>query len=330
MSNSDTAAFDVGTADPAAVIDAGRPTWRDYYTMTKPRVVMLMLVCSTVGMFLAVPGMVPWEPLVFGTLGIALVAASAAAVNHIADARIDARMARTESRPMAEGRVNFTQGVWFAGTLGLLGMAILYFLVNPITAWLNLASWVGYGLIYTLWLKRATPQNIVIGGLFGAAPPLFGWAAVSNSVDPGALLLVLIIFAWTPPHFWALAIERKDEYASVDVPMLPVTHGEAYTRLHIFLYTIILLVATMLPFAIGMSGLIYLASALALGGGFMYWAASLLRNKNPAAPMETFRYSIWYLLLLFVALLVDHYYLIAWVPADAVLPSAAPVQMTPI
>ena len=326
MSNSDTAALDAGSV----AVDLAGPTWRDYYTMTKPRVVMLMLVCAIVGMFLAVPGMVPWQPLVFGTLGIALVAASAAAVNHIADARIDAKMARTESRPMAEGRVSFRQGALFAGVTGLIGFAVLFFLVNPITAWLNLASWVGYGLIYTLFLKRATPQNIVIGGLFGAAPPLFGWAAVSNSVDPGALLLVLIIFAWTPPHFWALALERKDEYAAVDVPMLPVTHGEAYTRLHIFLYTVILVLATLLPFAIGMSGLIYLASALALGGGFLYWAVSLLRNKNPAAPMEMFRYSIRYLLLLFVALLVDHYYLLAWVPVDAVVPSAAPVQMTPI
>jgi len=305
-------------------------TWRDYYQMTKPRVVMLMLVCAVVGMFLAVPGMVPWPPLVFGTIGIALVAASAAAVNHIADAQIDARMSRTEHRPVAEGRVSMRNGLWFAAITGIVGMLVLYFLVNPVTAWLNLASWVGYGLVYTLFLKRATPQNIVIGGLFGAAPPLFGWAAVSNSIEPGALLLVLIIFAWTPPHFWALALERKDEYADVGVPMLPVTHGEAYTRLHIFFYTIILVLATLLPFAIGMSGLIYLAAALALGGGFMYWAVALLRNRNPRAPMETFRYSIWYLLFLFVALLIDHYYLLAWVPADMVTPSAAPVQMTPL
>jgi protoheme IX farnesyltransferase len=259
---------------------------------------------------------VPADALVFGTLGIALVAASAAAVNHLADAEIDARMARTEARPVATGRVRFGAGVAFAATIGLVGMLVLYFLVNPLTAWLNLASWVGYGLVYTLWLKRATPQNIVIGGLFGAAPPLFGWTAVTNSVEPGALLLVLIIFAWTPPHFWALALDRKDEYAKVGVPMLPVTHGEAFTRLHIFFYTLILLAVSLLPFAIGMSGWLYLAGALALGAGFVYWAVVLLINRNRRAPIETFRYSIVYLMVLFVALVVDHY-LIA-VPAGPV------------
>jgi protoheme IX farnesyltransferase len=203
--------------------------------------------------------------------------------------------------------VGLLQGLAFSAALGITGMLILYFLVNPLTAWLNLASWAGYGLLYTLFLKRATPQNIVIGGLFGAAPPLFGWAAVTNSIDPGALLLVLIIFAWTPPHFWALALERKDEYASVNVPMLPVTHGEAYTRLHILLYTLIMVAVSLLPFAIGMSGWLYLAGALALGGGFIYWAIVLLANRNPRAPMETFRYSIVYLMALFVILLVDHH-----------------------
>ena len=281
--------------------------WRDYIEMTKPRVVLLMLLCALVGMFLAVPGMVPVDILVFGLLGIALVAGSAAVINHIADAEIDARMARTQSRPVATGRVGMIQGLVFSAVLGIAGMLVLYFFVNPLTAWLNLASWVGYGLIYTLYLKRATPQNIVIGGLFGAAPPLFGWAAVSNTVDPGGLLLVLIIFAWTPPHFWALALERKEEYASVGVPMLPVTHGERYTRLHIFYYTLILLAVSMLPFAIGMSGLLYLAGALALGAGFLYWAVVLLLNKNPRAPMETFKYSIVYLGVLFIVLLADHY-----------------------
>ncbi|MGI9323997.1 MAG: heme o synthase [Pseudomonadales bacterium] len=299
------------------------PSWRDYYEMTKPRVVMLMLLCAVVGMFLAVPGMVPLNALVFGTLGIALVAASAAAVNHIADAEVDARMARTEQRPVATGRVSTAQGLIFAAVLGSVGFAMLYALVNPLTAWLNAASWVGYGLIYTLFLKRATPQNIVIGGLFGAAPPLFGWAAVTGTVEPGALLLVLIIFAWTPPHFWALALDRKEEYASVDVPMLPVTHGEAYTRLHIFFYTLILFAASLLPFAIGMSGLVYLAGAIALGAGFLYWAIVLLRNRNPRAPIETFRYSIWYLMLLFVLLLVDHY--ITLVPVA----SSVPLEMVP-
>lgn len=281
--------------------------WRDYLELTKPRVVLLMLLCALVGMFLAVPGMVPLDALVFGITGIALVAGSAAVVNHLADAEIDARMARTRRRPVATGRVGLTQGLAFSAVLGVTGMAILYFLVNPLTAWLNLASWVGYGLIYTLFLKRATPQNIVIGGLFGAAPPLFGWTAVTNSVDPFPLLMVLIIFAWTPPHFWALALERKDEYADVDVPMLPVTHGEAFTRLHIFLYTVIMVAISLLPFAIGESGWLYLAAALALGAGFLYWAVALVRNRDPRAPMETFKYSIVYLMLLFVALLADHY-----------------------
>ena len=281
--------------------------WRDYLEMCKPRVVLLMLLCALAGMYLATPTAVPLATLVLGLLGIGLVAGSAAVVNHIADAHIDARMARTQNRPMATGRVGATQGIVFSAVIGIAGMLILWFGVNPLTAWLNLASWIGYGLIYTFWLKRATPQNIVIGGLFGAAPPLFGWTAVTNSVDPGGLLLVLIIFAWTPPHFWALALDRKDEYAKVGVPMLPVTHGESFTRLHILLYTIILVLSTILPFAIGMSGVIYLAGALALGAGFLYWAIMLVRNTNPRAPIETFKYSILYLGLLVVFLLVDHY-----------------------
>ncbi|TDJ26837.1 MAG: protoheme IX farnesyltransferase [Gammaproteobacteria bacterium] len=286
-------------------------SWRDYLEMCKPRVVLLMLLCALAGMFLAVPGMVPLDVIVFGLVGIGLVAGSAAAVNHIADAQIDARMARTQARPVAMGRIGTAQGLAFSMVLGVLGMLLLYFLVNPLTAWLNLGSWVGYGIIYTLFLKRATPQNIVIGGLFGAAPPLFGWAAVTNSVEPGALLLVLIIFAWTPPHFWALALDRKEEYASVDVPMLPVTHGEAYTRLHIFYYTLILLVVSLLPFVIGMSGWLYLAGAIGLGAGFVYWAVVLLINKNPRAPIETFKYSIIYLMALFAVLLIDHYFVVA-------------------
>ena len=285
-------------------------SWRDYLEMCKPRVVLLMLLCAVAGMFLAVPGMVGLDVLVFGLVGIGLVAGSAAAVNHIADAEIDARMARTETRPVATGRITMVQGITFSAVLGVSGLLLLYVLVNPLTAWLNLASWVGYGLIYTLFLKRATPQNIVIGGLFGAAPPLFGWAAVTNSVEPGALLLVLIIFAWTPPHFWALALDRKEEYAKVDVPMLPVTHGEAYTRLHIFYYTLILVAVSLLPFAIGMSGWLYLAGAIGLGAGFLYWAVVLLKNKNPNAPIETFKYSIVYLMVLFSVLLVDHYFVV--------------------
>ncbi|MFT7685994.1 MAG: protoheme IX farnesyltransferase [Candidatus Azotimanducaceae bacterium] len=286
-----------------------RPSWRDFYEMCKPRVVMLMLLCSLVGMFLATPGMVPWDILILGNLGIALVAGSAAAMNHLVDSKIDADMARTKARPMAQGRVSNLQGSIFVGVTGILGIAILAIFINPLTAWLNLGSWIGYGIIYSLYLKRATPQNIVIGGVFGAAPPLFGWTAVTNSLDGGGLILALIIFAWTPPHFWALAIERKNEYAKVDVPMLPVTHGVAYTKLHILLYTIIMILVTMMPYIIGMSNIIYLFSAIALGAGFLYWSLVLLKGDNRGAPMKTFRYSIVYLMLLFVALLLDHYLL---------------------
>ncbi len=282
-------------------------SWRDYLEMCKPRVVLLMLLCAIVGMFLATPGMVPVEILVLATLGIGLVAGSAAVVNHIADAELDARMARTAARPVATGRIGVVQGLLFSALLGVTGIVILHVWINPLTAWLNLASWVGYGLVYTLFLKRATPQNIVIGGLFGAAPPLFGWTAVTGAVEPGGLLLVLIIFAWTPPHFWALALDRKEEYASVDIPMLPVTHGDRYTRLHIFFYTLILIASSLLPFGIGMSGWLYLAGAIGLGAGFLYWSIVLLKNRNPRAPMATFRYSIAYLGALFGFLLIDHY-----------------------
>ena len=289
--------------------------WRDYYEMTKPRVVMLMLLCTLVGMFLATSGMVPLDILIFGNLGVALVAASAAALNHLVDASIDAKMARTRDRPIAQGRVSNFQGAVFVGVTGIAGMAILTFLVNPLTAWLNLASWIGYGIIYTVYLKRATPQNIVIGGLFGAAPPLFGWTAVTNSIDGGGLLLVLIIFAWTPPHFWALAIDRLEEYAEADVPMLPITHGVEYTKFHILLYTIIMIIVTILPYLIGMSNWLYLISAIALGAGFLYWSLAMIYGKNERAPIETFRYSIVYLMLLFLALLVDHYLLpVTYIP----------------
>ena len=300
-------------SDPNTLLDnplsQTTPGWRDYLEMCKPRVVLLMLLCSLVGMFLATPGMVPWNILIFGNLGIALVAGSAAAMNHLMDVRIDTVMARTRNRPMVLGKVSNTQGAIFIGVTGVLGMAILAILVNPLTAWLNLASWVGYGIVYTVYLKRATPQNIVIGGIFGAAPPLFGWTAVTNSIDPGGLLLVLIIFAWTPPHFWALAIDRMEDYKKADIPMLPVTHGEAYTKLHILLYTIIMIIVSILPFLIGMSNILYFISALALGAGFLYWSLVLYKGNNRKAPMETFRYSILYLGLLFLALLLDHYIL---------------------
>ena len=281
--------------------------WRDYLELCKPSVVALMMLTAVIGMFLATPGMVPWQVLVFGNLGIALCAASAAAVNHLVDRRIDAVMARTRARPMVRGAVDTRHAIAFAAVIGVAGMAILMVLVNPLTAWLTLASLVGYAFIYTFWLKRATPQNIVIGGLAGAAPPLLGWTAVTNEVHGYALLLVLIIFAWTPPHFWALAIHRKEEYAKVEIPMLPVTHGEKHTALHVLLYTLILIAVTLLPFATGMSGPLYLLGAVVLGLGFLYWAVLLMIGKDPRVPMQTFWYSIIYLMALFVVMLLDHY-----------------------
>lgn len=283
------------------------PSWRDYLKMCKPRVVALMLLTSVIGMFLATPGMVPLDVLIFGNLGIALGAGSAAAINHIVDRRVDAVMARTHNRPIAQGRVSLQQAITFAIVIGVLGIGMLALLVNPLTAWLTLASLIGYAFIYTGWLKRATPQNIVIGGISGAVPPLLGWTSVTDSLDPNALLLVLIIFAWTPPHFWALAIHRKDEYAKVEIPMLPVTHGERYTTLHILLYTLIMVAVTLLPFVTGMSGILYLVSAVLLGLGFLYWAVLLIIGSNPEAPLKTFKYSIYYLMALFAAMLVDHY-----------------------
>ena len=284
-----------------------RVTWRDYKELTKPNVVLLMILTSAIGMFMAVPGMVPLNALILGNLGIAMCAGAAAAVNHLVDQRIDQRMARTHKRPLAQGRLGVRQASLFALIMGGLGMAILLIWVNALTAWLTLASLLGYAFVYTMFLKRATPQNIVIGGLAGAAPPLLGWTAVTGEIHGHALLLVLIIFAWTPPHFWALAIHRREEYAAVDIPMLPVTHGVAFTKLHILLYTIIMFLITLLPYATRMSGPLYLLGAVVLGGGFLYWAIELMRDKNPNAPMETFRYSIIYLMALFVVMLVDHY-----------------------
>lgn len=284
-----------------------RASWQDYKELTKPNVVALMILTSIIGMFMAVPGMVPLDVLILGNLGIAMVAGAAAAVNHLVDQRVDQHMARTRNRPIAQGRIGAMQAGLFAFALGGLGMAILMIWVNALTAWLTLASLVGYAFVYTMFLKRATPQNIVIGGLAGAAPPLLGWTAVTGEVSGHALLLALIIFAWTPPHFWALAIHRKEEYAAVDIPMLPVTHGVAFTKLHIMLYTILMFLVTLLPFATRLSGPLYLLGAVVLGGGFLYWAVELLRDKNPRAPIETFRYSIVYLMALFVVMLVDHY-----------------------
>ena len=281
--------------------------WRDYFELTKPKVVALMMITSVVGMCLATRGWVGLDVLILGNLGIALCAGSAACINHLVDQEIDAKMSRTQGRPVATGKVAKINALAFAGALAAVGTAILVFYINALTAWLTLASLVGYAFIYTLWLKRATPQNIVIGGLAGAAPPLLGWTAVTGSIDPQALLLVLIIFAWTPPHFWALAIHRREEYAKVDVPMLPVTHGDKFTRLHIGLYTVILALITTMPFLIGMSGWIYAVGAGALNIGYLYWAVRLYFSSDDKDPMRSFGYSIWYLFGLFIVLLVDHY-----------------------
>lgn len=268
---------------------------------------MLMILTSLVGMFLAVPGMVPIDILILGNLGIALVAASGAVVNHLIDRKIDIMMKRTHNRPLPQGRVDARQTIVFAIALGVTGMGILLYWVNPISAWLTLASFVGYAFIYTGYLKHATPQNIVIGGLSGAMPPLLGWSAVTGTIEPDALVLVLIIFAWTPPHFWALAIHRKDEYAKSGVPMLPVTHGEFVTKVHIIVYTVVLVIVSVFPYFSGMSGLLYLASALVLGFGFLIWSGLLMFKPKPTTAMDTFKYSIVYLTVLFVALVVDHY-----------------------
>lgn len=283
--------------------------WSDFLELTKPRVVALMLLTALIGMCMAVPGLVPWEPLVYGNLGIGLCAGAAAAINHVVDERIDQEMSRTTNRPVAQGRVSQTEALVFAALLAISGTVLLAVTINVLTAVLTVASLVGYAFVYTMFLKRATPQNIVIGGLAGAAPPLLGWTAVTGEIHGHGLLLVLIIFAWTPPHFWALAIHRKEEYAAVGIPMLPVTHGNRFTALHILLYTVLMFLITLLPFATFLSGWIYAVSAVILGAVFLYWSIEILREKNPKAPMETFKYSINYLLLLFVAMLADHWIL---------------------
>ena len=281
--------------------------WRDYLELTKPRVVLLMLLTVVIGMLVAEPGLPGMAVMFYGNLGIALLSASAAVINHVVDHEVDARMARTRRRPVATGRVGTPDALGFSLTLGLGGMLVLIWKVNMLTAWLTLASLVGYAVIYTLFLKRATPQNIVIGGLAGAMPPLLGWTAVTGTVEANALLLVLIIFAWTPPHFWALAIHRKEEYAKTDIPMLPVTHGNRFTELHILLYTLMLIAASLMPVATGMSGIIYLVGATLLGLRFLQYAVRLLRGDDRRVALATFKYSITYLMLLFVVLLVDHF-----------------------
>ena len=281
--------------------------WRDYLALTKLRVVSLIVLTSVVGTLLSVPGFPPLVPLLLGNLGIGLAAMSAAAFNHVLDRRIDARMARTRNRPLPSGQLQPANAIWFAVALGTASMLILAAFVNALTAVLTFASLIGYAIIYTVWLKRATPQNIVIGGAAGAAPPVLGWAAVTGHIDPQALLLFLIIFTWTPPHFWALAIARRNDYAKADIPMLPVTHGVEFTRLHVLLYTLILAAVTLLPYVTGMTGLIYLAAALVLNARFLWLAVVLKISGRDDLPMRVFRFSINYLMWLFVALLVDHY-----------------------
>jgi protoheme IX farnesyltransferase len=292
-------------------------SWRDYLELCKPNVVALMILTSVIGMVLATQQSVPLSVLIFGNLGSALCAGSAAAVNHIVDRHVDDKMARTLNRPLAQGRITPRQAILFALITGLLGMAILLIFTNVLTAWLTLASLVGYAFIYTMFLKRATPQNIVIGGLAGAAPPLLGWTAVTGEIHHNALLLVLIIFAWTPPHFWALAVHRKDEYAKAKIPMLPVTHGERYTKINILLYTLLLIIVTTMPYLTGMFGWLYLVSSLLLGLGFLYWAIVMLRSEGGNSGMKTFQYSIVYLMVLFAVMLVDHYFIetVTYLPA---------------
>jgi len=281
--------------------------WQRYLELTKPKVVALITFTAIVGTLLASPGVPPWDALLFGNLGIALAAACAATLNHVLDRRIDAQMTRTRSRPLPMGRLSERNALIFAAVLGVAAMSVLAFLVNLLTAALTFLSLIGYAVIYTLWLKRATSQNIVIGGAAGAAPPVLGWTAVTGHVDADALLLFLIIFAWTPPHFWALAIARRDDYARAGIPMLPVTHGIAYTRLQVLLYTVLLTVVTLLPYLTRMSGLLYLCAALVLNGFFLYYALALKITRRAGMPMRVFRFSVTYLMWLFAALLADHY-----------------------
>lgn len=284
-------------------------TWRDYYEITKPRVVALLVLTALVGMCLSVPGVIPWQVLIPAMLGIGMLSSAAAAINHIVDQRIDSEMGRTFNRPMPNGRISQSNAILFAAGLAVVGFVILYGLVNPLTAWLTFAGLLGYGFVYTMYLKRATPQNITIGGLAGAIPPLLGWTAMTNEIHPNALLLVLLIFTWTPPHFWALAIHRKNEYAKVNIPMLPVTHGVEFTKTQILLYTVLLFVVGLLPYLVGMSNWLYLIGAVALNLIFFVYAWKLKFNADEQTAMATFKFSIVHLMLLFIVLLVDHYLL---------------------
>jgi heme o synthase len=289
------------------IVALSRPGWRDYLELTKPKVSLLIVFTAIVGMILASPAMVPLSALVFGTLGIAMASGSAATLNHILDRRIDRQMARTRRRPLATGSLRTGQALIFAGVLCVGSMLVLWLSAGGLCALLTFGSLIGYAVIYTAWLKHATPQNIVIGGAAGAAPPLLGWVAVTHFIDAQALALFLIIFAWTPPHFWSLAIARREEYAKAGIPMLPVTHGVAYTRRQILLYTILLVFCTLIPVAIGMSGWIYLVAAFALDARFLYLAVALHRGDRADLPIRTFRFSITYLMALFGAFIADHY-----------------------
>ncbi len=286
---------------------AAMKKWEQYWALTKPRVTQLAVFCAIIGMFLATPGMVPWSVLIGGSVGIWLLAGAAFAVNCLVEQKLDAKMRRTAWRPSATGEIGQKQIIVFALVIGVAGMVLLWNFANPLTMWATLITFVGYAIIYTLLLKPATPQNIVIGGLSGAMPPALGWAAVANDLPAEAWLLVLIIFTWTPPHFWALALYRREDYKQSGLPMLPVTHGERFTLLHILLYTLVLIAATILPFIYKMSGYFYLASALVLGGMFLAYAIALFRNYSDDLAKRTFRFSIIYLSLLFAALLIDHY-----------------------
>jgi len=281
--------------------------WRGYLEITKPKVVLLLVFTAMVGMALAVPAWPPLQEAFFGLLGIGLASSSAAAINHVIDQRSDAQMGRTKNRPIPQGHLNTKQCLLFAFGLGAIAMIMLVVLVNVLTAVLTFLSLIGYAVVYTVYLKRATPQNIVIGGAAGAMPPVLGWAAVTGEVTAGALLLFLIVFIWTPPHFWALAIHRREDYAKVDIPMLPVTHGVAFTRIQILLYTVLLLIVSIFPYLIGMSGLLYLVAAIVLGAMFMYHVVKMFDDKNEKQPIKTFVFSINYLMWLFAVMLIDHY-----------------------
>ena len=281
---------------------------RSYYHLCKPNVVFMMLITSLIGSLLATNGS-NFNPLLIliSLIGIGLCAASAAAINQVVDQKVDANMSRTSERPIPQGEISSSKAISFAIVIGLIGYAILYRYVNALTAYLTIASLIGYAIIYTVFLKRATPQNIVIGGRAGAAPPLLGWSSITGSIDPNALLLVLIIFAWTPPHFWALAIHRKDEYAKENIPMLPVTHGISFTKLQIILYTIVMLLVSLFPYFVMMSGTFYLVSAIVLGSIFLWYAFRLYGDDSNSLAMPTFQYSIYYIFLIFLALLIDHF-----------------------